>query len=153
MFILVMTVFALSACQSDTSAVKASAPVSSRPSATTTALAPSAHHSAANSGTALPGILLTAWAGHDTVAALSNEDRTKNQISEGRAFTAPIGQQVTWSNPNDGNAGTTVPVSDSYNASGAYCRDFQQTIKIDGQQKQGYAKACQLADQSWSVVR
>ena len=46
-----------------------------------------------------------------------------------------------------------MPVRDGYANNGAYCREFQQTIVIGGQQQQGYGKACQQPDGSWKIVQ
>lgn len=80
-------------------------------------------------------------------------DRIAAARAETRAYTAPIGQKITWNNPDNGNAGTITPVRDGYTADGNYCREFQQTVAIGSQQQQGYAKACQQADGSWDVIQ
>jgi surface antigen len=99
------------------------------------------------------GVLLGGWAGNEIGAEMDNNDRMKDRQAEQRAYTAPVGQQVTWNNPDTGHSGTILPVHDGYAPTGAYCRDFQQTILIDGQQRQGYGKACQQPDGSWKIVK
>ncbi|MDE2029907.1 MAG: glycine zipper 2TM domain-containing protein [Alphaproteobacteria bacterium] len=99
------------------------------------------------------GVLLGAWAGNEVGASMDETDRLKNQTAERRAYTAPIGQQITWNDPKNGNAGTITPVRDGYASDGAYCREFQQTITIGGKRQQGYGKACQQPDGSWKIVQ
>jgi surface antigen len=99
------------------------------------------------------GVLLGGWAGNEIGASMDQTDRLKSQQAESRAYTAPVGQQITWNNPNNGNSGTIVPVRDGYASNGAYCREFQQTIIIGGQKQQGYGKACQQPDGSWKIVQ
>ena len=99
------------------------------------------------------GVLLGAWLGSDIGASMDQADRQRSQQAERRAYTAPVGQQITWRNPDTSNAGTIIPVRDGYADSGAYCREFQQTITIDGQQRQGYGKACQQPDETWKIVK
>ncbi|MDR3423526.1 MAG: RT0821/Lpp0805 family surface protein [Alphaproteobacteria bacterium] len=98
------------------------------------------------------GILLAAWARDDVAARMTEADRRHNQHAESRACYAPVGQMVTWNNPDSGHSGTIVAVSDGYADNGAYCREFRQTVAIRGQRKQGYAKACQQPDGSWKIA-
>lgn len=99
------------------------------------------------------GVLLGGWAGNEIGASMDETDRLKARQAEQRAYTAPIGQQITWNNPNNGNVGVITPVRDGYAQNGAYCREFQQTITIGGQQQKGYGKACQQPDGSWKIVQ
>jgi surface antigen len=105
-----------------------------------------------NAAATLTGVLLGGFVGNRLGASVDDSDRAAAARAEQRAYTAPVGQQVTWKSDN-GNAGTITPVRDGYIASGAYCREFQQTITIDGQQQQAYGKACQQPDGSWKIVQ
>ena len=98
------------------------------------------------------GVLLGAFLGNEVGASLDKADRTYASQAESRAYTAPIGQQITWNNPQSGNAGTIVPVRDGFDQGGAYCREFQQTIVVGGKNQQAYGKACQQPDGSWKIV-
>jgi surface antigen len=84
---------------------------------------------------------------------MDETDKLKNAQAEKRAYTAPIGQKITWNNPSNGSSGTIIPTRDGYAANGAYCREFQQTITIGGRQQQGYGKACQQPNGSWKIVQ
>jgi surface antigen len=108
------------------------------------------HGSAAGT---LGGVLLGGFLGNQLGGMVDDEDRRREQAAEQRAYTAPVGQQITWNNPQNGNSGTIVPVRDGYAGNGAYCREFQQTIIVGGQQQQGYGKACQQPDGSWKIVQ
>lgn len=99
------------------------------------------------------GVLLGAWLGNEIGASLDKADRTELSRAESRAYTAPMGQQITWNNPQSGNSGTIVPVRDGYAGNGAYCREFQQTIMVGGKKQQGFGKACQQPDGSWKIVQ
>lgn len=99
------------------------------------------------------GVLLGGWLGNEIGASLDRADRAYLSGAENRAYTAPIGQQITWNNPQSGNSGVIVPVRDGYANNGAYCREFQQTITVGGQRQQGYGKACQQPDGSWQIVQ
>jgi len=99
------------------------------------------------------GVVLGAWAGNEIGASMDADDRAHNQQAERRAEEAPVGQQITWVNPETGHSGTITPVHDGYANNGSYCRDFQQSVTIDGQPKQGSRKACQQQDGSWKIVQ
>jgi surface antigen len=111
-------------------------------------------HGANNAAAAPPNtVLIGNFGGNQLGSAINDADRRRAAATEKRAFTAPLGQQVTWSNPDDGNSGTITPVRDGYAANGAYCREFQQTIIVGGQQQKAYDKACQQPDGSWKIVQ
>ena len=71
-----------------------------------------------------------------------------------QAVAAPIGETITWSNPQSGNYGTVTPTREGYQSTtGAYCREYQQEIVVGGQRQQGYGQACRQPDGSWQVVQ
>ncbi len=98
------------------------------------------------------GVMIGGFAGNQLGGMVDDADRRRAAAAEQRAYTAPIGQQIAWNNPQNGNAGTITPTRDGYDASGAYCREFQQTITVGGQQQQGYGKACRQSDGTWKIV-
>ena len=99
------------------------------------------------------GVVLGGWLGNEIGSSLDNADRAQISHANSRAYTAPVGQQITWNNPQSGNAGTITPVRDGYANDGAYCREFQQSITVGGQRQQGYGRACQQPDGSWKIVQ
>jgi surface antigen len=99
------------------------------------------------------GVLLGAWLGNEIGASLDNADKQQYSRAETRAYTAPIGQQITWNNPESGNSGVITPTRDGYTNTGAYCREFQQKITVGGQVQQAYGRACQQPDGSWKIVQ
>lgn len=99
------------------------------------------------------GVVIGGWLGNEIGASLDKADRAELSYANQRAYTAPIGQQISWNNPQSGNSGTIVPTRDGYDNSGAYCREFQQTITVGGQKQQGYGRACQQPDGSWKIVQ
>lgn len=72
------------------------------------------------------GTLLGAFAGREIGSSLDRADQAYANQAATRAYAAPIGQRITWSNPQSGNQGVIVPVRDGYADSGAYCREFQR---------------------------
>ncbi len=70
-----------------------------------------------------------------------------------RVRDVPIGRPVTWSNPRSGNRGTVTPVRDGTSLSGAYCREFRQTVTIGGRTRRAYGVACQRSGGGWHTAR
>lgn len=98
------------------------------------------------------GVLLGALIGSEVGASLDAADRMQMQQAQSTANNAPIGETISWNNPESGNRGTIVAVRDGTSSSGRYCREYQQTIVVGGQQQSGYGTACQQPDGSWQVV-
>ncbi len=99
------------------------------------------------------GVVIGGWLGNEIGASLDKADQAAMGQATSRAYSAPIGQQIVWNNPQSGNAGTITPIKDGYANNGAYCREFQQTITVAGRQQQGYGRACQQPDGSWQIVQ
>jgi surface antigen len=82
------------------------------------------------------------------------DERDKRLAAEAtqRALeTARSGQHVAWTNPDSGHSGTVVPVR-TYEAQGTYCREFQQTVTIQGKQERAYGTACRQPDGNWRIT-
>jgi surface antigen len=99
------------------------------------------------------GVLLGAFLGNEVGRSLDRADRAYAQQAYSRAQAAPVGETITWSNPESGNRGQVTPTRDGRSASGEYCREFQQSIVVGGRTQQGYGVACQQPDGSWRVVQ
>ncbi len=111
------------------------------------------HSAAGKAAGTLTGVLVGGFLGNRAGAMIDEGDRAAAARAEQRAYTAPIGQQITWNNPNNGNTGTITPTRDGYDTMGAYCREFQQTITVNSQQQKAYGRACQQPDGSWKIVQ
>ncbi len=66
--------------------------------------------------------------------------------------TAPTGRPVAWQNPDNGHSGTVTVVKTYQTASSSYCREYQQTVTINGKQEKAYGTACRQPDGSWKIV-
>ena len=62
------------------------------------------------------------------------------------------GQTSSWSNPDSGHSGTVTPVKTYQTNSGQYCREYQQTVTVGGDQQEAYGTACRQPDGSWKIV-
>ncbi len=63
------------------------------------------------------------------------------------------GQTSTWQNPDSGNSGTFTPNDTYKTASGEDCREFETTVKIDGNEETATGRACRQPDGTWKIVR
>jgi surface antigen len=103
---------------------------------------------AAIAASVIGGALLGGLAG----SMLDDRDKRMAAESTHRALEAtPSGKSVAWNNPDNGHSGTVTPVR-TYQADGAYCREYQQTVTIGGKQEQSHGTACRQPDGSWKTV-
>ncbi|MDA8231611.1 MAG: RT0821/Lpp0805 family surface protein [Magnetospirillum sp.] len=98
------------------------------------------------------GTLLGAFIGSEIGQSLDRADQMYAQRAEQAAYSAPIGQQITWNNPDSGHSGTYTPTRDGHDQAGNYCREYQTTVNIGGQTQQAYGQACRQPDGTWKVV-
>lgn len=100
------------------------------------------------------GALTGAFLGSEVGKSLDKADRMYAQRAEQRAQGAPIGQTITWNNPESGNSGTFTPTRDgTNNATGEYCREYQTTVTVGGKTEAAYGTACRQVDGSWKIVQ
>lgn len=99
------------------------------------------------------GVFLGGLAGSEIGKSLDRADRLEANQAYSKAQAAPIGETITWSNPQSGNTGTYTPVREGTSSSGRYCREFQQTVTIGGKTQQAYGTACRQPDGSWQIVK
>lgn len=98
------------------------------------------------------GALLGAYLGGEVGRSLDRADRLYMSQATQKAHAAPVGQTISWNNPETGHGGSVTPVRDGTSSSGEYCREYQTSIIIDGQEQSGYGTACRQPDGSWKVV-
>lgn len=99
------------------------------------------------------GAVLGGLMGREIGASLDRADMAYANQANLAAQTAPVGQTITWANPESGNSGAVTPVREGRSASGAYCREFQQEVTIGGQKQSAFGTACQRPDGSWEIVQ
>lgn len=98
------------------------------------------------------GAMLGTVLGSEVGKSLDKADMAYADRAFDNAHSAPVGETIAWNNPESGNSGTYKPVRDGYTNMGEYCREYQQTILVDGQQEIAYGTACQQADGSWQII-
>ncbi len=110
----------------------------------------------AGSGNRVAGTVIGAavggFLGNRIGAALDDEDKRRAYAAQMQALeTGPSGAPVAWRNPDSGRYGNVVP-GPAYQANGATCRSYSQTIYIDGNPQAARGTACRNPDGSWTVV-
>ncbi|MBN8522154.1 MAG: glycine zipper 2TM domain-containing protein [Alphaproteobacteria bacterium] len=98
------------------------------------------------------GTLLGVLVGSEIGRSLDKADMAYAQKANAQAHTAPIGQAISWNNPESGNSGVVTPTRDGNDTAGRYCREYNQTINVGGQKETGYGIACRQPDGSWEIV-
>lgn len=99
------------------------------------------------------GTLLGAYLGNELGASLDRADMAYyNRTSQNALENSQPGQTLPWRNPDSGNHGTITPSNYYQTASGAYCREYNQTITVGGRTERGYGTACRQPDGTWKIV-
>lgn len=94
------------------------------------------------------GALLGAWLGSEVGKSLDKADQlfqaqaTQEALEHNRS-----GQPTTWKNPDSHHSGTVTPVR-TVQTDGKVCREFTQTVMIEGKQETVTGKACR-DQQGW----
>lgn len=100
------------------------------------------------------GTLLGAALGKSIGASLDKADMNYYQQSSQSALeNARTGTTTSWSNPDSSNSGTITPTSTFQTASGQYCREYTQTITVDGRTERAYGTACRGEDNVWKLTQ
>jgi surface antigen len=98
------------------------------------------------------GTIIGAFVGESLGTTLTDEDVLLAGAAQQRAYAAPVGRPVTWSNPATGHSGAIIVLRDGRNVSGDACRAYRATISVGGQTQQAYGTACQQANGDWRVI-
>ena len=84
---------------------------------------------------------------------LTAEDRALIEtVTRDSLESSRVGEAMNWRNAESGHGGNVTPLLDYSNETGQSCRDFQQTIAIDGQTTIAYDSACRQADENWASL-
>jgi surface antigen len=84
---------------------------------------------------------------------LDEADRQKMQYAQYEAFEYNrSGESSHWHNPDSGHYGAVTPEPAYERGPGEYCREYQQTVVIGGQEQDAYGTACRRPDGSWEIM-
>jgi surface antigen len=99
------------------------------------------------------GVLLGGLLGNEIGSSLDKADQAAAMQAQQSAYAAPIGQTISWNNPQSGHSGTFTPVRDGTSSNGQYCREYQSTVTVGGEAKKAYGTACRQPDGQWQIVQ
>jgi len=99
------------------------------------------------------GTLLGGYAGSQVGRSLDRADRLHaERTAQSSLERAPSGRTSGWTNPDSGHSGTFTPTNTYRSGDGMNCRDFTQTVTIDGRSEQVVGTACRQPDGAWQIV-
>ena len=99
------------------------------------------------------GVVAGGFLGNKVGAALDCKDQQYHYDTTQSALESQkTGQASTWSNPDTGHSGTITPTKTYTSADGMPCRDFNQTIYVDGKYEEVKGSACRQPDGTWKPV-
>jgi surface antigen len=82
----------------------------------------------------------------------SADRRYAEEVAKKSLEKAPNGTVSKWTNPENRHAGTFTPIN-SYLSDDRYnCRDYHQSITIDGNTRETDGTACRTGENTWKVV-
>lgn len=99
------------------------------------------------------GAVLGGIIGSEVGKSLDRADRAyMHRTTQQSLETQRSGQPSTWQNPDSKHSGTVTPTRTYRRQTGEHCREFQQTVTIDGRTERAYGTACRQSDGSWKIM-
>jgi len=99
------------------------------------------------------GTLAGAFLGSEVGKSLDRADQLAMQRTSHSALeTAPTHQVSSWRNPDSGHSGTVTPTRTYQTSSGRHCREYTQTVTIDGRTETIRGIACRQYDGTWKTA-
>ncbi|WP_372989476.1 RT0821/Lpp0805 family surface protein [Sulfitobacter sp.] len=98
------------------------------------------------------GVLIGGLIGSEIGRSMDDTDRLRANEAIRQAYNAPVGDTIRWNNAQSGNYGTVTALRDGVATSGRYCREYQQTITVDGRRAVGTGIACRQPNGTWQIV-
>ncbi|MCW8861977.1 MAG: RT0821/Lpp0805 family surface protein [Rhodospirillales bacterium] len=99
------------------------------------------------------GTLAGAYLGNQIGRTMDDVDRNKmQQTTQGALENNRNGASSSWSNPDTGHSGTVTPVRTYEASADRPCREYTQTVTIDGRTEQVVGTACREPDGTWRIV-
>lgn len=99
------------------------------------------------------GGLAGAYFGGELGKSLDKADRAymRRNTQDGLEYSK-TGTTTSWKNPDSGNSGTITPKQTYRKADGQHCREFEQTVYVDGREEAATGRACREPDGTWKIV-
>jgi len=99
------------------------------------------------------GFMAGGAGGYMVAEELTKYDRVAMKDIAYKSLTkAEIGETMTWANNQSGNGGSITPVRSYTDGNGRLCREFEISLKVTQNTKQGKDIACQTARGDWVII-
>jgi len=99
------------------------------------------------------GVLAGGFVGNNIGQKLDCEDRDYHfDTTQSALEYKKAGGTAAWVNPDSGHSGSITPTKTYVADDGKPCRDFKQTIEVDGQLEEINATACRQENGIWQIV-
>ena len=99
------------------------------------------------------GVLAGGFFGNKISKSMNCADEEKHYSTTQSALESQkVGATSSWANPDTGHKGEVTPTRTYQSAEGAPCREFTQTIYVEGDYEQVDGKACRNSKGAWEVV-
>jgi len=99
------------------------------------------------------GVVAGGYAGNRYGESLDCQDQQYHSQTAHEAFEyQPAGRPASWKNPDSGHSGSITPVKTWQRDNGQYCRDYTQSIVVDGRIEEAKGTACRDDNGSWQIV-
>ncbi|MCW8964205.1 MAG: RT0821/Lpp0805 family surface protein [Gammaproteobacteria bacterium] len=99
------------------------------------------------------GVVAGGYAGNRYGESLDCKDQQYHSQTAHEALEyQPAGRPSSWKNPDSGHSGSITPVKTWQRDNGQYCRDYTQSIVVDGKVEEANGTACRGDDGSWQIV-
>ena len=99
------------------------------------------------------GVLLGGLLGGEVGGSLDRADRLYAERNAQRALEgASTGSTSSWVNPDSEHSGTFTPEQTHDAVQGQTCREYLQTVTVDGRTQSTYGTACRQPDGSWRLL-
>lgn len=99
------------------------------------------------------GALAGAFIGSEVGSSLDKADKMYQQKAESQSYSAPVGKKISWNNPESGNSGSFTPLREGTDQTGSNCREFEQTVTVNGKTETATGIACQQPDGTWKLAK
>lgn len=100
------------------------------------------------------GTLAGAMIGQELGHALDQTDRLAINQGLQDGLEHNHSQETShWANPDNQHCGNLTPIKTYQTSQNDYCREYLQTVVIDGRESRAYGTACRTADGSWNIVK
>ena len=99
------------------------------------------------------GAVAGGYAGNRYGESLDCKDQQYHQQTAHEALEyQPSGRPSSWKNPDSGHSGVVMPTRTWQRETGQYCRDYTQSIIVDGRVEEARGTACRDDQGNWQIV-